>query len=73
MKWNPPELTYGDAADVADHLMSAPDVELTDIHSALVNALRRVATLERELAELKISLAQTANVASCLANGIKPD
>lgn len=43
------ELTYGEAQDVAGYLMSADDVPPGAILSALVNAMSRIAKLERAL------------------------
>ncbi len=42
-------LTQGDPDEVADYLMNSDDVSLSDVACALANAMRRIATLERQL------------------------
>ena len=69
---NSNDYTYGSAAEVADRLMYE-QVEFTDTVGALANAMRRIAALETQLAELRRGGAVAANTASCLANGRKPD
>jgi hypothetical protein len=66
------DFTYGDASEVSDRLMYG-DVELTDLVGALANAMRRIACLEKRLDEVGRAADSAANIASCLANGIKPD
>lgn len=65
--------TYGEAADVYERLMSDADVGIGEVHAALCNAMRRIAALERHVAQVEQATMQAANVASCLANGIVPD
>lgn len=43
---NSADLTYGDATEVARYLMGAEGVTLDELHSALINALVRIAALE---------------------------
>ncbi len=43
------ELTHGEARDVADYLNSAPDINEWEMLSALINAMNRIAALEKRL------------------------
>lgn len=43
------DLTYGEADEVAERLMCANDVTVSDLTGALANALRRIASLEHRL------------------------
>lgn len=43
------DFTYGEARPVAERLMQEDDVQLTDVVSALINALRRIDHLERRV------------------------
>lgn len=52
-----PELAHNEAAEVADHLQYGevprhPSEECTELRAALVNALRRIDTLETKVREL---------------------
>lgn len=49
------DYTYGDADDVADRLMESGDVSLSDLHAALINALRRIAALENSARQARDS------------------
>lgn len=75
------ELVYGEAADVAAHLHTTDSpLTVSELMACLTNALNRIAALEKEQAITRASIAAVShsaqhagNVASCLANGSKPD
>lgn len=54
---NADKLTYGDMDRVAEFLMNQENVTLADVVCALVNATRRIATLEGQMK-------QTSNMAA---------
>jgi len=47
------QLTYGEARTVAAYLSSAPAVQQSDLHAALINALNRIEKLETKIARLE--------------------
>ncbi len=67
------EIVHGEARDVAEYLMHADEVPHGDLVGALANALERIHHLEKRLAKAEVTAAHASNVASCLANGVKPD
>jgi hypothetical protein len=50
------ELTYGEAAEVAEYLLTGTKVTQDDLHSALCNAMERIARLEKRIANLEKDL-----------------
>jgi hypothetical protein len=51
-------LYLGEAADAADELESPdadPEADLDEVRVALINALRRIDKLERQVAQLRVS------------------
>ena len=47
------DYTYGEAKEVAERLMAANCASTDDLLAALINALRRIAALEHQVAGLK--------------------
>jgi hypothetical protein len=47
------QLTYGEPGDVADYLMGATEVDIDAMTGALINALRRIDSLEAEVSALR--------------------
>lgn len=46
-------LNFGSAAEAAEILNSEPDISQEDLHSALINALKRIDKLEKEVKDLR--------------------
>jgi hypothetical protein len=67
------DFTYGGASEVAERLLGSPNIYVDDLHASMINALNRISRLEHEVGELRKATFHAANVATCLANGIKPD
>lgn len=53
------QLTYGDAREVAEYLLTANEVTKDDLHSALCNAMERIAHLEKAIERIHDWFPQT--------------
>lgn len=65
----PPGMEAGDSPDVEKDSLD----RLEYMRGQVSAMLQAVCNQSREIASLKAGVSQAANVASCLANGIKPD